>query len=105
MTRGDTDIWHFVCDDHDGSWTWRRVSPGGDEVAHSSYSFQSFNVCVADAEHAGFVNNTTGVRRVRTSELESQPAGTGVDAHGGGVGMFERRRRPRFPAPDETSPR
>jgi hypothetical protein len=96
MTKEDADVWHFVCDDHEGFWTWRRLSPSGEEIAHSSYTFRSFNVCVADAELAGFVNNTSAIRRVRTSELEPHPEHMDVgNARGAAAHAFERRRRSR----------
>jgi hypothetical protein len=99
MAKEDLDVWHFVCDDHEGSWTWRRLSPAGEEVARSSFSFRSFNVCVADAELAGFVNNTAGVRRVRTSELHPGSTGKAADAQTLSSRAPERRRRPRH-SPD-----
>jgi hypothetical protein len=64
LIASDTDLWHFLCDEQKGLWTWKRVSLTGQEVASSAFSFASFNVCVADAERAGFVHNTGNVRRV-----------------------------------------
>ena len=82
------DAWHFVWHEKERVWSWKRTSATGDEVTQQSlYTFASFNVCVADAERAGFVNNTRTVRRVRTSELPPDDA----SAHLPG----ERRRRSR----------
>ena len=78
------DLWHFVCDDETQEWTWKRLSPAGEELAVSAYAFASLRVCIADAEQAGFDPSTTAVRRLRASEL-------GASAHPHG----ERRRRPR----------
>lgn len=103
MPPGDLDLWHFVCDDRDGSWTWRRVAPDGDLVAQSLYTFQSFNVCVADAERAGFLNDTAALRRVRASKLEPHPARDG-EQRTGAAALLERRRRPRPQHADEDSP-
>lgn len=64
MIASKTDVWHFVCDEREGLWTWKCLSADGEEVAKSPYSFASFNVCVADAERAGFINNTASVRRI-----------------------------------------
>ena len=90
MSEPDTaDAWHFVWDEGDGLWTWRRLSGTGEERAKSLYKFASFNVCVADAERVGFVNDTARIRRVRVSELP---------AHGGDAPAHlfsERRRRTR----------
>lgn len=91
----DSDVWHFVCDDHDGSWRWRRLAPSGEEIAQSSYTFRSFNVCVADAELAGFINNTGSIRRVRTSELEPHESMTVTNGRAAATHAIERRRRPR----------
>jgi hypothetical protein len=78
------DIWQFVCDDETGEWTWKRLSPTGEELAASAYAFASLRVCIADAERAGFHPTTTVVRRLRASDL-------GATGHPRG----ERRRRPR----------
>jgi hypothetical protein len=78
------DLWHFISDDQTGEWTWKRVSPSGEELAVSAYSFASLRVCVADAERAGFNPSTTRVRRLRASDL-----GKPTQSHA------ERRRRPR----------
>ena len=91
MSKGEMDLWHFVCDDDDNSWKWRRMSPDGEEVAHSSYSFQSFNACVSDAELAGFVNTTSALRRVRASELMAEQPRSGIES----AGHADRRRRSR----------
>ena len=99
MTHRDSDLWHFIFDDQDGSWTWQRVSSNGEEVARSPFSFRSFNVCVADAELAGFVNNTSAPRRVRTSELTHGLRGRSAHAMGESHPRpAERRRRPRHAA-------
>jgi hypothetical protein len=55
------------------------------------YSFRSFNVCVADAERAGFVGNVRALRRVRSSDLHASATGSasaGVAHH-----RLRRRRR------------
>jgi hypothetical protein len=57
----------------------------GQKVAESAFSFASFRVCVADAERAGFDQDNTLGRRVRSSELETPP----------NVPMADRRRKPR----------
>ena len=100
MADGDKDLWHFVFDDQDGSWTWQRVSPAsGEEVARSSFSFRSFNVCVADAELAGFVKNVNSPRRMRTSDLAHGARGRSAHARDDGrLRAAERRRRPRHAA-------
>jgi hypothetical protein len=67
------DLWHFICDDADGTWTWRRVSASGEFIAASALSFQSFNVCVADAELAGYVSTGSPVRRVRALQTWRVP--------------------------------
>jgi hypothetical protein len=85
VEKSESDLWHFVCDDATGHWTWKRASPTGEDVAVSSYAFASFRVCVADAERAGFDPNTTVVRRVRSSDVEVRPEPSYRD----------RRRRPR----------
>ena len=85
MEKLESDVWHFVCDDVTGQWSWKRVSPTGEELAASSYSFAAFRVCVADAERAGFNPDTTVVRRLRSSDLEIKPQ----------PAQSERRRRPR----------
>src|SRR5688500_2060684 len=36
------DVWHFVFDDLDGTWTWRKVSSIGEKIAGSDFSFRSF---------------------------------------------------------------
>ena len=87
MQQREMDLWHFVCDDVTGQWTWRRVSPNGDDVATSMYAFASFTVCVADAERAGFDANVTVVRRMRSADLALETPRPHV----------ERRRRPRDP--------
>jgi len=51
-------------DERNNFWTWKRVSADGHKVAESSYTFASFNVCVLDAERAGY-SDTGSVRRVR----------------------------------------
>jgi hypothetical protein len=65
------DVWHFVFDDEDGTWTWRRISSAGEETASSAFSFRSFNVCVADAERSGYAHDCTPFRRVRASETSA----------------------------------
>src|SRR5690348_11431827 len=93
----DLDVWHFVCDETTGHWSWKRISPTGAHVAESPYSFASFRVCVADAERAGFNPTTTVVRRLRSSDLELKP-----------TPHLERRRRPRdatTTAPADPEPR
>jgi len=85
LALSDSDLWHFICDEPTGYWSWKRVSSNGDEVATSMYSFASFRVCVADAERCGFNPTQTVVRRIRSSDLEVR----GVVAHA------ERRRRAR----------
>jgi len=80
-----SDLWHFIYDEPTGHWMWKRMSPAGDEIAESVFSFASFRVCVADAERAGFDPKTTAVRRVRSSELEAPPD----------MSLMERRRKPR----------
>jgi hypothetical protein len=50
----NTDVWHFVCDERNRFWIWKRVSADGQELAVSAYTFASFNVCVLDAERAGY---------------------------------------------------
>jgi hypothetical protein len=87
--RDHADAWHFVWDERDGFWTWKRLSAAGEERAKSLYTFASFNVCVADAERAGFVNDTATIRRVRASELPAHS--DDASAHL----ISERRRRPR----------
>ena len=67
-----TDLWHFICEDNDDSWTWRRVSSTGDLVSESDFSFKSFNVCCADAERAGYQSRVTPFRRLRASELVAE---------------------------------
>ena len=91
QTESDTDVWHFIRDECNGLWTWKRVSATGEELAESLYSFASFKACVADAEAAGFVHNTRNVRRVRSSEVANsrEPHPTAVS--------HQRRRRPRQP--------
>ena len=69
MAATSLDVWHFICDDSDGTWTWRKVSSDGDEIAASDFSFKSFNVCVADAKRVGYLSNVTPYRRLRSSEL------------------------------------
>jgi hypothetical protein len=64
----DLDAWHFICDDTDGTWTWVRLSPDGEKIAASDFSFRSFNVCLADARRAGYLNNVMPHRRVRSSD-------------------------------------
>ena len=64
---GDVNLWHFQWDDADETWTWRQVSAGGDVVAESAFSFRSFNVCVADAERAGYVRDHIPIRRAPAS--------------------------------------
>src|SRR4051812_46692167 len=95
MTARASDGWHFVCDDTDNSWTWQRHSPSGEEVDRSLYTFHSFNVCVADAQRAGFHNHETALRRVRTSELEPSHRDSGSEGRPDGTRTAERRRRPR----------
>jgi len=90
VTASKTDVWHFVCDERKGLWSWKRVAADGDEVARAPYSFASFNVCVADAERAGFINNTAGVRRVRDAAGDT-PTPSGLAA-------AARRRRSRTSA-------
>ena len=63
------DVWHFICDDTDGTWTWRKMSSDGEQIAASDFSFKSFNVCAADAERAGYLSHVTPYRRIRSSEL------------------------------------
>ena len=65
--NGDVNLWHFIWDDTDGTWTWRQVSSTGEAVAESAFTFRSFNVCVADAERAGYVRDSMPVRRVPAS--------------------------------------
>src|SRR5689334_17075288 len=100
MAYGNSDFWHFIFDDQDGSWTWQRVSPSsGEEVARSAFSFRSFNVCVADAELAGFVKSTNPPRRIRTSELGHGTRGRTAHAREESrLRSVERRRRPRHAA-------
>ncbi len=64
-----SDLWHFICEDSDGTWTWRRMSGAGELIATSDFSFMSFNVCCADAERAGYLSRVTPFRRLRASEL------------------------------------
>lgn len=91
---GQTDLegWHFVWNDADGTWTWQRTSPEGETLAASAFSFRSFNVCVADAELAGYVADAVPVRRLRASDLAAGAHG----AHGG----MQQRRRARAPGLD-----
>ena len=87
------DVWHFICDDADHTWTWRRVSADGEHVGASDFSFKSFNVCVADATRAGYLSNVTPYRRIRSSELGA------FDRESRRRGAVERRRAaPRGPA-------
>jgi hypothetical protein len=62
------DVWHFIFDDNNGTWTWRRVNADGEELAASDFTFQSFTVCVADAGRAGYLQNVTPHRRMRQGE-------------------------------------
>lgn len=87
LTASKTDVWHFVCDERKALWTWKRVSADGEPVAQSPYSFASFNVCVADAERAGFVNDTASIRRV-WDPAQDAPTPSGIT-------NAERRRRTR----------
>jgi hypothetical protein len=73
MTKTTMDVWHFVWDESEETWTWQRVSPTGQALAESPYAFRSFNACVADAARAGYDDKATPSRRVRSSEL--QPLG------------------------------
>jgi hypothetical protein len=73
LEKSESDLWHFVCDDVTGHWSWKRVSPTGEELGASSYSFAAFRVCVADAERAGFNPATTVIRRLRSSDVEVRP--------------------------------
>ena len=102
MTSGALDVWHFVCDDDDSSWTWQRHSPSGEELDRSLYSFRSFNVCVADAQRAGFHNHETALRRVRASELGPLQRDSGGEGHVASTRTVERRRRPRDNPADRT---
>ena len=67
-----SDLWHFICEDNDGTWTWRRMSAAGELMAESDFSFKSFNVCCADAERAGYLIRVTPFRRLRASELVAE---------------------------------
>ena len=95
MAEGNSDLWHFIFDDEDGSWTWQRISAAGVEVAHSAYSFRSFNVCVVDAELAGFASNTAARRRLRRSELAHDARARGARSAEESRRSFEHRRRAR----------
>ena len=70
MARSDSDLWHFIFNDRDGTWCWRRVAVTGDVIAESQFRFQSFNVCVADAERAGYVRDVHPGRRAAVSDAE-----------------------------------
>lgn len=87
----ESDLWHFICEESTGAWTWRRLSESGEEVDCSDFSFQSFNVCVADAERSGFTNNTKALRRVHSIEPLFQSGEFTAD----GTNAFARRRRAR----------
>ena len=73
---GEVNLWHFIWNDGDGTWTWRQVSASGELIAKSPFNFQSYNVCVADAERAGYVHDQP-VRRIPVSaytpEADRQP--------------------------------
>ena len=64
------------------------MSSEGDEAAASAFAFQSFMVCLADAEQAGYMSNVAPPRRVHSSDLY---ANSGPRA----VAIAERRRRER----------
>ncbi|MGZ8268290.1 MAG: hypothetical protein ACXW20_11815, partial [Burkholderiales bacterium] len=65
MAGSDSDLWYFICDESTGSWIWKRIAASGEERQRSSFSlFIPLNVCVADAERAGFVNSRPALRRV-----------------------------------------
>ena len=84
------DAWHFVYDEKDCLWSWRRLSrTTGEECERSAYSFASYNVCIADAERAGFIPKPANMR-LRASEFEAW--------HGAAEAaqlVSDRRRRPR----------
>jgi len=84
----DPDVWHFIYNDAERTWTWRRSSPAGDTIAASAFSFQSYNVCLADAERAGYVSDAMPVRRHHAADPAASAAEANVDN--------ERRRRPRI---------
>ncbi|MGZ8267138.1 MAG: hypothetical protein ACXW20_06465, partial [Burkholderiales bacterium] len=67
----DSDLWYFICDEPTGSWIWKRNAASGEKRQRSSFSFHSFNVCVADAERAGFVNSRPALRRVGSPDLQA----------------------------------
>ena len=72
--NGDVNLWQFLWDDADATWTWRQLAPTGEVVAESAFSFRSFNVCVADAERAGYVRDHIPIRRVpASSSVADQP--------------------------------
>jgi hypothetical protein len=81
VTAQRFDVWHFICEEPDGLWTWRRVSPTGHALATSMFSFKSFNGCVADAERAGYVTKSAPVRRVHSSTAEHNRERASHSAH------------------------
>ncbi len=70
--------------------TGGRVSPAGEQIADSLFTFASLNGCITDAQRAGFLHAPGKLRRLKASEL------TGAD-HGYISDMLgqERRRRER----------
>src|SRR5688572_22165653 len=68
-------LWHFILNDGDGTWTWRQVSASGELIAESPFSFRSYNVCVADAQRAGYVRDQEPVRRIPVSNYMPQADG------------------------------
>lgn len=73
MISYESDSWYFVYDEPTALWTWKKLSPAGEELGQSAFSFASFTVCVSDAERAGFDADVSAVRRVRSSELVVRP--------------------------------
>ena len=69
----NSDLWHFIHNDSDGSWKWKRMSPDGTLVAESPYSFCAFNACVADAGREGLVKDAWSLRRVRSDYWTGAP--------------------------------
>ena len=66
------------------------VSPVGEHIADSLFTFASLNGCIIDAQQEGFGNDPRKLRRLKASEL------TGMDQDGtSGVFGQERRRRER----------
>lgn len=89
-STSNSDVWTFILDDGTSLWSWRRVSPAGEQIADSLFAFASLNGCVTDAQRAGFLNSPGKLRRLKASEL----SGTG-EGYTSGLQGQERRRRKR----------